>query len=49
QPIKEVIYILETNEATLADCFAYLIKLAIAIECLPKINILKNPVIHIFK
>ncbi|CAG8789360.1 28983_t:CDS:2, partial [Gigaspora margarita] len=28
QPIKEVIYALETNEATLADCFAYLIKLA---------------------
>ncbi|CAG8836396.1 16741_t:CDS:2, partial [Gigaspora margarita] len=28
QPIKEVIYALETNEAILADCFAYLIKLA---------------------
>ncbi|CAG8548347.1 11571_t:CDS:10 [Gigaspora margarita] len=32
QPIKEVIYALETNTATLADCFVYLIKLAVAIK-----------------
>ncbi|CAG8822037.1 3983_t:CDS:2, partial [Gigaspora margarita] len=48
QPIKEAIYALETNEATLADCFAYLIKLAIAIIRLPEINTFKIPAIHIF-
>ncbi|CAG8708030.1 33741_t:CDS:10 [Gigaspora margarita] len=48
QPIKEVIYILETNEAILADYFAYLIELAIAIIHLPEINTFKILAMHIF-
>ncbi|CAG8610527.1 29447_t:CDS:2 [Gigaspora margarita] len=49
QPIKEVIYALETNTATLADCFAYLIKLAVAIKCLPEINTFKASAVHCLK
>ncbi|CAG8699122.1 2766_t:CDS:2, partial [Acaulospora morrowiae] len=48
QPIKEVTYMLEANDATLADCFIYLIKLAVAIDHLPDINTFKIPAIHIF-
>src|SRR5690349_5848930 len=48
QSIKEVIYALEANEAILADCFVYLIKLAIAIKCLPEINTFKTSTIYIF-
>ncbi|CAG8717172.1 26096_t:CDS:2, partial [Gigaspora margarita] len=39
--IKEAIYALETNKATLANCFAYLIKLAIAIIYLSEMNTFK--------
>lgn len=48
QPIKEIIHMLEANDATLADCFLYLIKLAVAIYHLPQTNTLKIPAIHIF-
>ena len=48
QPIKEIIHILEANNATLADCFIYLIKLAVAINHLPETNSFKIPAIHIF-
>ncbi|CAG8758209.1 9433_t:CDS:10, partial [Gigaspora margarita] len=48
QPIKEVIYVLETNTAILADCFAYLIKLAVAIKYLPEINTFKASAVHVF-
>ena len=47
-PIKECINILESNTATLADCFIYMIKLAVAIYRLPNSNPFKNPTIHIF-
>ncbi|CAG8841102.1 31654_t:CDS:2, partial [Gigaspora margarita] len=47
KPIKEAIYALETNEATLADCFVYLIKLAIAIIHLPEMNTFKIPAISL--
>ncbi|CAG8814060.1 36292_t:CDS:2, partial [Gigaspora margarita] len=39
--IKEVIYMLEANNATLADCFVYLIKLAVSITNLPEANTFK--------
>ncbi|CAG8679261.1 13456_t:CDS:2, partial [Ambispora gerdemannii] len=48
QTIKEVIYMLEAKDATLADCFIYLIKLAVAIDRLPEINFFKIPAIHVF-
>ncbi|CAG8744948.1 16843_t:CDS:2, partial [Gigaspora margarita] len=48
QPIKEVIHMLEANNATLADCFVYLIKLAISITNLPKANTFKISAIYIF-
>lgn len=48
QPIKEIIYMLEANDATLADCFVYLIKLATAINNLPETNIFKNSAIQVF-
>ncbi|CAG8453719.1 6330_t:CDS:2 [Cetraspora pellucida] len=48
QPIKEIIYALEANEATLADCFAYLIGLAVAIERLSEMNTFKTSAINIF-
>lgn len=47
-PIKECINILESNTATLANCFIYMIKLAVAIYQLPNSNPFKISVIHIF-
>ncbi|CAJ0847365.1 10519_t:CDS:2, partial [Entrophospora sp. SA101] len=47
-PIKECINILESNTATLADCFIYMIKLAVAIFKLPDSNQFKTSAIHIF-
>jgi hypothetical protein len=48
QPIKEIIHMLESNDATLADCFIYLIKLAVSIDRLPEVNNFKLPAIHVF-
>ncbi|CAG8754365.1 17720_t:CDS:2 [Rhizophagus irregularis] len=48
KPIKECINLLEANEATLSDCFIYLIKLAYAIYRLPNTNIFKPFAINIF-
>ncbi|GBC36080.2 ribonuclease H-like domain-containing protein [Rhizophagus irregularis DAOM 181602=DAOM 197198] len=48
KPIKECINLLEANEATLSDCFIYLIKLAYAIYQLPNTNIFKPFAINIF-
>ena len=48
QPIKEIIHMLESNDATLADCFIYLIKLTILIDRLPEVNNFKLPAIHVF-
>ncbi|CAG8744852.1 14165_t:CDS:2, partial [Funneliformis mosseae] len=47
-PIKKYINILESNTATLADCFIHMIKLAIAIYQLPNLNPFKIPAIHVF-
>jgi hypothetical protein len=48
KPIKECINLLEANEATLSDCFIYLIKLAYAIHRLPSTNIFKSFTINLF-
>ncbi|RIB08731.1 hypothetical protein C2G38_2210860, partial [Gigaspora rosea] len=48
QPIKEVIHMLEANNAILADCFVYLIKLAVSITNLPEANTFKISAIYIF-
>ena len=48
KPIKEYINLLETNEATLSDCFVYLIKLAYEIYRLPSTNVFKSFAIRIF-
>ena len=47
-PIKECINILKSNTATLADCFIYMIKLAIAIYQLSNLNPFKILTIHVF-
>ncbi|CAJ0760890.1 580_t:CDS:2, partial [Entrophospora sp. SA101] len=47
-PIKECINILESNTATLADCFIYMIKLAVVIFKLLDSNQFKTSAIHIF-
>ncbi len=48
EPIKEAIYLLEARDETLADCFIYLIKLAIAIDHLPETNSFKISATHVF-
>ena len=47
-PIKECINILEADSASLADCFIYMIKLAIAIYRIPNSNPFKYYAIQIF-
>ncbi|CAG8854175.1 28083_t:CDS:2, partial [Gigaspora margarita] len=47
QEIK-AIYMLKTNNATLADCFIYLIKLAAAIKSLSETNTFKASIVYIF-
>ena len=47
-PIKECINILEAKSASLADCFVYMIKLAVAIFRLPSSNPYKSSAIQIF-
>ena len=47
-PIKECINILESNTATLADCFMQMIRLAIAIYRLPSSNPFKASAITIY-
>ena len=47
-PIKECINILEANSASLADCFIYMIKLAIAIYHIPNSNPFKLDAIWVF-
>ncbi|CAG8813658.1 13889_t:CDS:1, partial [Cetraspora pellucida] len=46
--IKEIIYVLEANNADLADCFNYLIKLAVRINQIPTTNPFKVAAINIF-
>ncbi|RHZ51352.1 hypothetical protein Glove_480g14 [Diversispora epigaea] len=47
-PIKMCINVLESNTATLANCFIYMIKLTIAIYRLSNLNPFKTPAIRIF-
>ncbi len=47
-PIKECINILKSNTAILADCFIYIIKLAVVIYRLFNLNSFKILAIHIF-
>ncbi|CAG8516462.1 445_t:CDS:2 [Funneliformis mosseae] len=46
-PIKECINIVEAKSASLTDCFMQIIKLAIAIFCLPSSNPFKASAIQI--